>query len=56
MLTKDELQDIVEELKQHRGKHTELITVLIAAGKFADSPIPKENRASTNEKTLLATA
>ncbi len=32
MLTKDELQEIVEELKQHRGKHTELITVLIPAG------------------------
>jgi peptide chain release factor subunit 1 len=32
MITKDELQEIVEELKQHRGKHTELITVLIPAG------------------------
>ena len=31
-LSKDELQEIVEELKQHRGKHTELITVLIPAG------------------------
>ena len=31
MLTKDELQDVVEELKQHRGKHKKLITVLIAA-------------------------
>ena len=28
-LTKDELQEIVEELKQHRGKHTELITAYV---------------------------
>ncbi len=32
MITKDELQEVVDELKQHRGKHTELITVLIPAG------------------------
>ena len=30
-LTKDELEEIVEELKKHKGKHTELITVLIPA-------------------------
>ncbi|MFH1801618.1 MAG: peptide chain release factor aRF-1 [archaeon] len=29
--TKDELEDILEELKQHRGRHTELISVLIPA-------------------------
>jgi peptide chain release factor subunit 1 len=31
-LTKDELEDVVEELEQHSGKHTELITVMIPAG------------------------
>jgi peptide chain release factor subunit 1 len=30
--TKDELQDLINELKQHRGRHTELITVYIPGG------------------------
>jgi len=32
MVTKDELEEIVNELEKHRGKHTELITVLVPAG------------------------
>jgi len=31
-ITKDELESVVEELEQHRGRHTELITVYISAG------------------------
>ena len=31
-LTKDELEEVVEELSGHKGTHTELITVLIPAG------------------------
>ncbi len=31
-LTKDELEEVVEELEGYRGKHTELITVLIPEG------------------------
>jgi len=32
MLTKNELEEVVELLKEHKGKHTELITVYISAG------------------------
>ena len=32
VITKDELEEVVGELEKHRGKHTELITVLIPAG------------------------
>ncbi len=31
-ITKDELEAVLEELEQHRGRHTELITVYISAG------------------------
>ncbi len=31
-ITKDELEEVIEELEQHRGRHTELITVYISAG------------------------
>ncbi len=31
-ITKDELESVLEELEKHRGRHTELITVYIAAG------------------------
>ena len=31
-ITKDELEEVVEELGKHRGRHTELITVYISAG------------------------
>jgi len=36
-LTKNELEETVEELKKHRGRHTELISVLIPAGFDANS-------------------
>lgn len=32
MITKDELEELVNELGKHKGKHTELITVYIPAG------------------------
>ena len=32
MLTKDELEEKVEELEKHRGRHTELISVYVSAG------------------------
>ena len=32
ILTKDELEETIEELKQHKGKATELITVYISEG------------------------
>ncbi len=31
-ITKDELEEVLEELEQHKGRHTELITVYISAG------------------------
>jgi len=31
-ITKDELESVMEELEKHKGRHTELITVYIAAG------------------------
>ena len=31
-ITKDELEAVIEELEQHRGRHTELITVYISSG------------------------
>ena len=31
-ITKDELESVLEELEQHKGRHTELITVYISAG------------------------
>ena len=31
-ITKDELEELIEELEQHKGRHTELITVYISSG------------------------
>jgi len=31
-ITKDELEEAVEELAKHKGRHTELITVYVPAG------------------------
>jgi len=36
-ITKDELESVVEELEQYKGRHTELITVYISAGHDVNS-------------------
>jgi peptide chain release factor subunit 1 len=55
-LTKDELQEIVEELKTHRGKHTELITVLIPMGYDVNSVQRQLEAEKSTAKNIKSTS
>ncbi len=55
-LTKDELEEVVEELEKHRGKHTELITVYISAGYDVNSVQKQLEGEKATAKNIKSTA
>jgi len=56
ILTKDELFDVVEDLKQHKGRHTELITVYIPAGYDVNSVQKQLEAEQSTAKNIKSTA
>ncbi len=55
-MTKDELAEIVEELKQHKGRHTELITVYISAGYDVNAVQKQLEAEKSTAKNIKSTA
>lgn len=55
-LTKDELQEIVDELKKHKGRHTELISVYIPAGYDVNSVQKQLEAEQSTAKNIKSTA
>jgi peptide chain release factor subunit 1 len=55
-MSKDELGDIIEELKQHKGRHTELITVYIPAGYDVNSVQKQLEAEQSTAKNIKSTA
>jgi peptide chain release factor subunit 1 len=56
ILTKDELFDVIEELKPHKGRHTELITVYIPAGYDVNSVQKQLEAEQSTAKNIKSTA
>lgn len=56
IITKDELTEILEELRQHRGRHTELITVYIPAGYDVNSVQKQLEAEQSTAKNIKSTA
>lgn len=56
MITKDELEEIVEEIEQYRGKATELITVYISAGYDVNSVQRQLEGEKSTSKNIKSTA
>jgi len=56
ILTKPELEEVVEELKQHKGRHTELITVYISAGYDVNSVQKQLEAEKSTAKNIKSTA
>lgn len=54
--TREEVEELVEELKQHKGRHTELITVYVPAG-FDTNTVQKQLEAErSTAKNIKSTA
>lgn len=54
-LTKDELREVVEELSQYKGRHTELITVYIPAGYDVNSAQKQLEAERSTAKNIKST-
>ena len=55
-LSKDELEEIVEELKEYKGKHTELITVYVPAGYDPNATQKQLEAEKSTAKNIKSTA
>ena len=55
-LTKNELEDVIEELAQFKGRHTELISVYISAGYDATSVQKQLEAEKSTAKNIKSTA
>lgn len=55
-LTKDELEEKVEELEKHRGRHTELISVYISAGYDVNAVQRQLGAETSTAKNIKSTA
>ncbi len=55
-LTKDELEEELEELEKHKGRHTELITVYISAGYDVNSVQKQLEAEKSTAKNIKSTA
>ena len=55
-LTKNELEEIVEELEKHRGRHTELISVYISAGYDVNSVQRQLEAETSTAKNIKSTS
>ncbi len=55
-MTKDELAEIVEELEQYKGRHTELISVYISAGYDVNSVQKQLEAEKSTAKNIKSTA
>ena len=55
-MTKFELEDVVEELKQYKGRHTELISVYISAGYDAVSVQKQLEAEQSTAKNIKSTS
>jgi peptide chain release factor subunit 1 len=55
-LTKNELEEIVENLKQHKGRHTELISVYISEGYDVNSVQKQLEAEKSTAKNIKSTA
>ncbi len=56
IITKDELQEIIEELQKHKGRHTELITVYISGGYDINSVQKQLEAEQSTAKNIKSTA
>jgi len=56
LLTKYELEEIVEELKQHKGRHTELISVYISEGYDVNSVQKQLEAEKSTAKNIKSTS
>jgi len=55
-LTKDELEEQIEELEKHRGRHTELISVYVPAGYNVNSVQKQLEAEKSTAKNIKSTA
>ena len=55
-LTKNELREIVEQLEQHKGRHTELITVYVPAGYDVNTVQRQLEAEKSTAKNIKSTA
>ena len=56
MLTKDELEEVLEELAKYKGRHTELISVYISAGYDVNSVQKQIGAEKSTAKNIKSTA
>ena len=56
MLTKEELEEVIAELEQHKGRHTELITVYVPAGYDVNSVQKQLEAEKSTAKNIKSTA
>ena len=56
VVNKDELQELIEELEQHKGRHTELITVYISGGYDINSVQKQLEGEQSTAKNIKSTA
>ncbi len=56
MISKNELQDLVEELESHKGRHTEFITVYIPAGYDVNSVQRQLEAEKSTAKNIKSTS
>jgi peptide chain release factor subunit 1 len=56
MLTKDELEEKIEELEPHRGRHTELITVYVPSGYDVNGTQKQLEAEKSTAKNIKSTA
>jgi peptide subunit release factor 1 (eRF1) len=56
MITKEELEEVVEELGSHKGRHTELITVYVPAGYDINSVQRQLEAEKSTAKNIKSTA
>ncbi len=56
MLSKDELSEVLEEIKDYRGRHTELITVYVPAGYDVNSVQRQLEAEKSTAKNIKSTA
>ncbi len=55
-ITKQELEEVIEELEQHKGKHTELISVYISAGYDVNAVQRQLEAEKSTAKNIKSTA
>ena len=55
-ITKDELEEILEELEKHKGRHTELITVYVPSGYDVNSVQKQLEAEKSTAKNIKSTA